>query len=58
MARLLKRFCGNRAGNTALEYALLAATVSVMVIVGMEGMGIRISGTLARALSLSGAVAP
>jgi Flp pilus assembly pilin Flp len=38
-ARSLKRFLRGRSGKTAIEYALLAALIAVVVLLSLEAFG-------------------
>ena len=53
VARLLKQFCKNETANAALEYAILAATVSVVLIAGMDSVGMRLAVTLAKSAAFA-----
>ncbi|HSX76753.1 MAG TPA: Flp family type IVb pilin [Shinella sp.] len=43
---LLKSFCGDRAGGTAIEYGLLLALISIGLVAGLEAFGNGLSETL------------
>jgi pilus assembly protein Flp/PilA len=43
MRRLLARFVVDEGGATAIEYALIAAGISVMIITGVSGVGSAVS---------------
>jgi pilus assembly protein Flp/PilA len=42
---MLKRFLRDRSGATAIEYGLIAAGISVAIIVVVQGVGTNLSGT-------------
>jgi len=42
---LLKRFFRNESGATAIEYGLIAAGISVAIIVVVKNVGTNLSGT-------------
>jgi pilus assembly protein Flp/PilA len=47
MVRLLNRFLDDRAGATAIEYGLIAAIISLVIITGLlSSVGSSINGTL------------
>jgi Flp pilus assembly pilin Flp len=50
---LAQRFSTNQSGATALEYAVLAATLALVIIAGMEGLDFRIAIALAKSASLA-----
>jgi pilus assembly protein Flp/PilA len=39
MARLLSQFCKDQSGATAIEYGLIAAGISVAIIVAVQTLG-------------------
>jgi pilus assembly protein Flp/PilA len=43
MRRLLARFVVDERGATAIEYALIAAGISIMIITGVSGVGSAVS---------------
>ncbi|MEW9613725.1 Flp family type IVb pilin [Shinella sp. S4-D37] len=43
---LLKSFCSDRAGGTAVEYGLLLALISIGLLAGLEAFGNGLSETL------------
>lgn len=45
MAKLFKRFLDDQSGATAIEYALLATMVALVIIAGSRKMGTTISAT-------------
>jgi Flp pilus assembly pilin Flp len=44
--KLLRRLAGNRRGATAIEYTVLAATISVAAIIGLNTIGQKIQNVL------------
>lgn len=45
MMRFVKRLASDAAGATAIEYALIAALISVAIIAGASSVGTSLSGT-------------
>jgi pilus assembly protein Flp/PilA len=45
MRRFAKRFLDDRSGATAIEYALIAALVAVVIITGLTALGNQLSTT-------------
>lgn len=45
MPRLLKSFCFDRAGGTAVEYGLLLALISIGLLAGLEAFSGSLSNT-------------
>ncbi|QDM21581.1 Flp family type IVb pilin [Tardiphaga sp. vice352] len=45
--RLLARFWNDQSGATAIEYALIAAGISLVIIVAVQGIGTRLNGRFA-----------
>ena len=43
MRRLLSRFLADQSGATAIEYALIAAGISIVIVVGVNGIGSNLS---------------
>lgn len=43
MRRLLARFFFDESGATAIEYALIAAGISILIITGVTGVGSAVS---------------
>ena len=39
MKRILKQFLSNESGATAIEYGLIAAGISIAIIVAVNGLG-------------------
>lgn len=39
MTRLLRRFVGDDAGATAIEYAMIASVVSIVITFGLANLG-------------------
>ena len=44
MSRLLVRFFGDECGATAIEYCLIAAGLSIVIITAVNGVGTTLSG--------------
>jgi pilus assembly protein Flp/PilA len=42
---LLKNFCTNKKGATAIEYGLIAALIAVVIITGVTAVGTSLSTT-------------
>ncbi|WP_168207267.1 Flp family type IVb pilin [Tardiphaga sp. vice278] len=47
MPRLRARFWNDQSGATAIEYALIAAGISLVIIVAVQGIGTRLNGRFA-----------
>ena len=47
LSRLLLRFRDDESGATAIEYALIAAGISLVIIVMVQGIGTRLNGRFA-----------
>jgi pilus assembly protein Flp/PilA len=45
MSRLLSRFWDDQSGATAIEYGLIAAGISVVIIVVVNGIGTKLNST-------------
>lgn len=45
MYRLLARFLDDERGATAIEYALIAAGISIVIVTVVNGMGSALKGT-------------
>lgn len=45
MKTLIKRFIGDEAGATAIEYGLIAALIAVVVIGAVQSVGTKLSST-------------
>jgi pilus assembly protein Flp/PilA len=45
MRRLICEFLKNESGATAIEYCLIAAGISIVIVVAVNGMGTTLSGT-------------
>ena len=43
MRRLLARFVGDESGATAIEYALIAAGISIVIVTAVNGIGTALS---------------
>jgi pilus assembly protein Flp/PilA len=44
MRRLLKNFCNDDSGATAIEYALIAMGISIVIVASVNGIGTALSG--------------
>ena len=44
MRRLMNEFLKNEAGATAIEYALIAAGLSIVILVSVNGIGTTLNG--------------
>jgi Flp pilus assembly pilin Flp len=51
--RRAKRFCSNQSGVTALEYAVLAALLSVVIVFATNRLGFRLAAMLAATDSMA-----
>ena len=47
ISRSVSRFMGDDSGATAIEYALIAAGISMAIIVTVQGLGTTVSGRFA-----------
>lgn len=47
MRRLMKKFLADQSGATAIEYALIAAGVSVVIMTAVQGIGTTMNGKYA-----------
>ena len=45
MSQLLRRFWDNQSGATAIEYGLIAAGISVVIIAAVNGIGTKLNAT-------------
>jgi pilus assembly protein Flp/PilA len=45
MQEVLKRFARDESGATAIEYGLIAAGISVVIIAAVQGLGKNLTGT-------------
>ena len=45
MQKLIARFVKDESGATAIEYGLIAAGISVAIIVAVNGLGTKLNGT-------------
>ena len=45
MSQLLRRFWDNQSGATAIEYGLIAAGISVVIIAAVNGIGTKLNST-------------
>jgi pilus assembly protein Flp/PilA len=44
MRRLLARFMGDECGATSIEYCIIAAGLSIVIVTAVNGIGIVLSG--------------
>jgi pilus assembly protein Flp/PilA len=44
MRKLISRFLADQSGATAIEYCLIAAGISIVIVVAVNGMGTTLSG--------------
>jgi pilus assembly protein Flp/PilA len=47
MRRLIEDFVKNQSGATAIEYGLIAAGISIAIVVAVNGIGSTLNGTFA-----------
>jgi pilus assembly protein Flp/PilA len=47
MQLLLSRFLSDQSGATAIEYALIAMGISIVIVASVNGVGTKLSGTFA-----------
>ena len=45
MSKLLRRFWDDQSGATAIEYGLIAAGISVVIIAAVNGIGTKLNAT-------------
>ena len=45
MKKFLEQFLSNESGATAIEYALIAATMAVVLVAGMAALGPKVQST-------------
>jgi pilus assembly protein Flp/PilA len=45
MRRIIADFINDQAGATAIEYGLIAAGISIAIIVAVNGLGVTLNGT-------------
>jgi pilus assembly protein Flp/PilA len=45
MRQLIARFLEDQSGATAIEYCLIAAGISIVIVVAVNGIGTTLSGT-------------
>jgi pilus assembly protein Flp/PilA len=41
---ILRKFCADESGATAIEYGLIAAGISLVIIVAVNGIGTKLGG--------------
>jgi pilus assembly protein Flp/PilA len=44
MRKLMSKFFSDQSGATAIEYCLIAASISIVILVAVNGMGTTLSG--------------
>jgi pilus assembly protein Flp/PilA len=47
MRRLISNFLKNESGATAIEYALIAGGLSIVILAAVQGIGVTLNGTFA-----------
>ena len=47
MRRLIWKFLADQSGATAIEYAIIAGGLSIMIVVAVNGLGTTLNGTFA-----------
>ncbi len=45
MRRLLTKFLGGESGATAIEYAIIAAGISIVIVASVNGIGTKLTTT-------------
>ncbi len=45
MRRLLTNFLGDESGATAIEYAIIAAGISIVIVASVNGIGTKLTST-------------
>ena len=45
MRQFLKQFFNDESGATAIEYCMIAAGISIVIVTAVNGIGIKLSGT-------------
>ena len=53
MTTLLRNFCADETGATAIEYGLIATGIAIAIIAAVKGVGTKLSGTFS---SISGSL--
>ena len=51
MARLIHRFCEDRSGATAIEYAILAGGIALAIIATVQNVGTTVNGMFSSVLT-------
>jgi len=51
MARLLHRFCEDRSGATAIEYAILAGGIALAIIATVQSLGTAVNAEFSSVLT-------
>ena len=47
MRKLMSRFLQDQSGATAIEYAIIAGGISIVIVAAVNGMGVTLSGKFA-----------
>ena len=45
MKKLVRNFCADETGATAIEYGLIATGIAIAIIAAVKGVGTKLSGT-------------
>ena len=45
MRRLMRSFFKSESGTTAIEYALIAGGISIVIVAAVQGIGVTLNGT-------------
>jgi pilus assembly protein Flp/PilA len=48
MAQIVSRFCKSESGATAIEYALIAGFVSIVIVAAVQGIGTTLNTTFSK----------
>jgi len=51
MAQIVIRFCKNESGATAIEYALIAGFISIVIVAAVQAIGTSLNGTFSSVAS-------
>jgi pilus assembly protein Flp/PilA len=43
MTRLVRGFCGDESGTTAVEYALIAICIAVVIVASVQALGLKLN---------------
>ena len=47
MRRLISNFLKNESGATAIEYAIIAGGIAIVIVAAVQGIGLNLNGTFA-----------